>query len=297
MPYKYFALLIITVLFFSCKNDDQTSQSSLKNEILIENLQKKNDSLKEYATQSEESLSDFMKAFNAILNNLEEIKKKENIISLTAQNMETVGMGKNQIQKDILLIYDLLQENKETVNNLREKLEADDMINEDMQKSIDMLSLYVERKNDEILNLRNSLQNMSSEMHNLNSSIDSLIATNKQQNIKLKAQDKIINTGYYIVGTQKELYEKGIITREGGIVGLGSVNTVNEHFKNNTFGSIKIDNTRKIPLNCKKAKLLSTHPAQAYKFDGPNEKINNLVITRPEKFWSTSRYLVVEITY
>ncbi len=282
----------LLLLVFSCKDKDQALQSQIEK---INQLEAENETLKEKADNSQQSLNDFMEAFNDINQNLEEIKQKEELISMTAQSMEYSSVRPEKIQEDIFAIYDLLRENKETVEALRNKMEASDMINDEMQRSLDLLGKAIEEKNEQIIRLRTRMENLNSEMQSLNDSIDSLYLENELQYQKLKAQEDILNTGYYIVGNSRELFQIGITTRKGGFIGIGNISQIDEHFESRFFKKINIHEIKRIPVNAKKARILSTHPAQAYKFDGPSDFYNNLIITRPEKFWSTSRYLVIEI--
>ena len=171
------------------------------------------------------------------------------------------------------------------------------MLNENMKKSLNILATTVERKNQEISRLRKKLENRNTEMQLLNSTIDSLVNENNEKNKTIEAQKTILNTAYMAIGTSEELYDKGVTTRTGGIIGVGSINRFDDYFEQDAFRSIKIDNTREIPLKAKKARLLSTHPSTAYKFYAPNGDPQKLIITRPEQFWSTSRYLVIEVSY
>lgn len=285
-------LIILTV--FGCKTDKESEKLEAK-EALISELKTENENLQDKAENAEQSLNDFMQAFNDINQNLEEIKRKEDIISLTAENMEFGVKGTEKIQEDILLIYDLLEENKATVDELRSKMEAGDMINEDMQRSLDLLGRSVDKKNEQISALRNRLENMNFEMQVLNDSLDSLMLANQLQHKKIQAQEDILSTGYYIIGSSRDLYNMGITTRKGGFAGIGSISQIDEHFETRLFKKLNIYETRRIPLKSKKVKILSTHPAHAYKFDGPTDHYENLIITRPDKFWATSRYLVIEV--
>ena len=58
---------------------------------------------------------------------------------------------------------------------------------------------------------------------------------------------------------------------------------------NRNFKRIDCSKVQDIALKQKKAKVITTHPADSYIID----KEHNLVITKPDKFWSTSKYLVV----
>ncbi|MDA3910658.1 MAG: hypothetical protein PF448_04785 [Bacteroidales bacterium] len=293
---KLRALISILIVFiaFACNTGKENEDTQAK-EALISELKTENENLQNKAENAEQSLNDFMQAFNDINQNLEEIKRKEDVISLTAKNMEFGMNGAEKIQEDILLIYDLLEENKATVVELRSKMEAGDMLNEDMQRSLYLLGRSVDKKNEQISALRSRLENMNFEMQALNESLDSLMLANQIQHKKLKAQEDILNTGYFIIGSSRELFNLGVTTRKGGFAGIGSITQIDEYFESRLFKKLNIYKTRRIPLKSKKVRILSTHPAHTYKFDGPTDYYNNLIITRPEQFWATSRYLVIEV--
>jgi flagellar biosynthesis chaperone FliJ len=296
MKYKLLFLLLIAAIL-GCQNKNSQSSGEAKyTQNQLQSLKKENKQLKEEAEKKEESLDQFMQAFNDINRNLQIIKEKEDIISMTATEMPG-GVSSQKIQDDIMLIYDLLQENKETVKKLRDTLEASNMLNENMKRSLEILSTTVERKNKEISRLRQKLENRNTEMQMLNTTIDSLMAENEEKNRTIEAQKTLLNTAYLAIGTSDELFKEGVTTRAGGIIGVGSINRFDDYFEQDAFKAIKIDKTREIQLKAKKAKLLSTHPSTAYKFYAPDGNPQKLIITRPEQFWSTSRYLVIEVSY
>ncbi len=165
----------------------------------------------------------------------------------------------------------------------------------EMKRSIDLLSRSIEKKDKEITKLRNTLSQLNFQMAELNQRLDSIQQLSQQKDLEIKAQKEILNTGYYIVGTFKELLELGIVKRKGGIVGIGSISHIDDNFDTKLFTKIDINETKRIPLKYKRAKVLSTHPAEAYKFYCPNNIYDKLIITQPKNFWSTSKYLVIEV--
>lgn len=283
-------------MLLSCSDNANNNDDQGVSAERVAALKAKNKKLHKTAAKKDESLKQFMQAFNEINRNLQIIKQKEDIISMTAGEMPE-GVDSDQIQEDILLIYELLQENKETVEKLRANLEKADMVNEEMQASLDILSKTVETKNREIRKYRRKLESRNSELSNLYKQLDSLIAENKEKAKTIKNHEKFLNTGYLVVGTAKDLYEEGVTSKSGGIVGVGSVTKFDDNFERDVFTPVEIDEMQEIPLNCKDARLLSTHPSISYKYEGPPGQIDNLIITRPQKFWSTSRYLVIEVAY
>ena len=86
-----------------------------------------------------------------------------------------------------------------------------------------------------------------------------------------------------------------MLTKEGGVVGIGSVNKLNTQGLNlEYFKQVDITQVLEVPIGAKKAKLITSHPAGSYKMDVVEGKTEKLTITDPNTFWSVSKYLVVQ---
>ena len=103
-----------------------------------------------------------------------------------------------------------------------------------------------------------------------------------------------MNTAYYAFGTKKELAEKNVIEKEGGVLGLGKTLTLKKDFNRDYFQKVDIREFKQLTLNAKKAELLANHPADSYHFTGTNT-VEALVIDKPNEFWKASKYLVVVV--
>ena len=100
-------------------------------------------------------------------------------------------------------------------------------------------------------------------------------------------QDKELHTVYYVFGTKKELkanniYQSGDVLKK-------------DNFNKNYFTKADMRVDKEIKLCSKSAKILTTHPAGTYTLQQDAQKQYVLRITNPEKFWSTSKYLVVMV--
>ena len=84
----------------------------------------------------------------------------------------------------------------------------------------------------------------------------------------------------------KELKEQNII--DGGKV-------LSSNFNKNYFTKIDIRKDKEIKLYSKSAKLLTAHPASSYTLTRDANKQYVLRITNPQIFWSTSKYLVIQV--
>ena len=87
-------------------------------------------------------------------------------------------------------------------------------------------------------------------------------------------------------GTKKELKDQRIID-EGKVL--------QGNFNKNYFTKIDIRVDKVIKLYSKSARLLTLHPASSYTLTRDANKEYVLTITNPQIFWSTSKYLVVQV--
>ena len=96
-----------------------------------------------------------------------------------------------------------------------------------------------------------------------------------------------MHTAYFVFGTKKELREQRIL-QQGDVLR-------NNDFNHDYFTKIDYRVTKVIKLYSKKAELLTSHPAGTYALDKDAQGQFTLRITDPDRFWSVSKYLVVEV--
>ncbi len=114
----------------------------------------------------------------------------------------------------------------------------------------------------------------------MNVSIDSLSVVYEEQTEVVEKQVKVLNTAYYCYGTFKELKEQGVVTKEGGFIGLGRTEKLTDDFNKKYFTQIDITETTSIDIFSKKVKIVTTHPSGSYKLEGV-DKVDKLLITNP----------------
>jgi hypothetical protein len=282
---KYFLLLMILPFFFSCNTKNKE----------IERLKAQNDSLSVVAGQKDESIVDYLRGFNEIQNNLDSIKQAQKIISLntTSTNGELNQNAKDKIMSDVQLIVNLMQKNKNQIASLSKKLKKSNLKVKELEAMVVNLNKQLQDKDIEIGQLKDKLAQLDIQVQNLTASVDTLSTENKIKTQIIDEKTKALNTAYYIIGTYKELSAKNILTKEGGFIGLGKSKTVSKDFNRDAFTKVDITKFKTITINKKKAKMLSSHPSSSYKYEGTKDKVENLVITNSDDFWSTSKYLVI----
>ena len=283
----YLLLIAVTISATSCNRKE------------IARLKAKNDSLMMAGSSKDANLVEFVDAFNSIQSNLDSIKQKEQIIDKTAKGgFEVKGDRKEQIQGDINYIYSLLQKNRLLVADLSSKLKKSTKHVAELEKMIENLNKQITEKDGQIAALKDELnkmniqvKNLSGEVTTLNTNVTNLSNENKDKQKVIEERTAELNTAYFIIGTVKELKDKGIIKKEGF---LGTAKDVNSNIDKSLMTKIDITTVHSIPIMKKKATVISTHPVSSYKIDG-EKSADNLVILNATEFWSLSKVLVISV--
>jgi len=257
-------------------------------------LQAKNDSLETVNSNQNAEVFDYLMDYNAIQENLNEIKKREKIISINKDNSQEVDK-KNQITEDINTIYNLLKENQEKLAKLNKRYKKSGNKNKHLQQLINTLNQQIVEKNTEIQILNGELSNLNIEIKDLTDNLMLAEQENEDKAELIENQQNELETAFYVVGTSKDLLEHKVITKQGGFIGLGRNTKLDAEFSKEYFTEINTASFVKIAIFSKTAKLITTHPKGSYKFEGTDKKVDNLIITDSKLFWSVSKYLVIEV--
>ena len=81
----------------------------------------------------------------------------------------------------------------------------------------------------------------------------------------------------------------------GGFLGIGQTAKLSNNLDINAFTKIDYMETRTILVNGKGAKIVTTHPTGSFTVNKKGRTMESITIDDPEKFWSTSKYLVVAL--
>lgn len=285
---KLIYILLLLPFLFSC------------NQKKVKHLETQNDSLVQQAYAKDMALNEFLRAMNEIQYNLDSIKTKEMIINESTEgNVELRKSAKDQIKDDINTIYNLLDENKEKLADLRKQLGKANYQVKELEKMLANMTKQLEQKDKEIENLTAMLAEMDIKIIALSRDVDRLNAEGKTKtNTILEQREEIagktdeLNIAHYIIGSKKELKEANIITSEGGFIGIGKNKKLKSDFDESFFTQIDIREMTSLAIPGKKVEIVTSHPSGSYEISGEGAD-RVLAINNYEEFWKTSRYLVV----
>jgi len=287
---RILSISLMAILVISLNGCGQKSREE------AERLQQENLALQQQLAGQEEAITQFLASINEIEENLALIREKERIISQGARdNIEGQTGQMERINDDIRLIGELMTRNRQLMNRLNRDLRNSNLQLSEFEKRVAQLNERLVEKEGEIAGLKEELGRMNLRVDYLTLTIDTLQQDAMDRTRTIEAKVTEINTAFYTMGSRKELLEWGLITRTGGFLGIGRTNRLMPDFDPTHFARIDIRTTTEITISGSQSTFITPHPEGTFEFryaDG----IKILVILDPEKFWSNSRYLVVEIS-
>lgn len=249
------------------------------------------DSLSRIIEQKDNEINDMMELFNEVEEGFRLISEAENRVNLV-KNGE--GADKAQrIRENIQFIQQRLSQNRELIAKLRQQLRESSIKGDQLKRTLDNLVKQLEEKDGQLRDLRAQLEakdihiaELDQTISDLHQDVDNLKGESQQKSNTINTQDKQLHTAWFVFGTKKELKEQGIL--DGGKVLQGN-------FNKNYFTKIDIRVEKEIKLYSKSAKLLTMHPSSSYTLARDSKNQYVLRINNPQIFWSTSKYLVIQV--
>ena len=283
---KYIIFSLIAIVSIGC-NSEEVVLNDTESVMLMDELKKENLQLNREISGRDSLVNNYAKSINEIRNNLAKIRNQENLIVQQRNDSENLTVDNTNLVKEIQLIGQLMLDNKRLINKLNSQLENSDNQLIELEQLVTSLTEDVQKKSMEIYYLQEELENMDA-------SFTELFKQYNDKSIELDNAKDILNTAWYTYGSKNELLNNGVITKEGGFIGIGKNTVLKDDFNKSYFNEIKISELKEIPMGVKTAKLITSHPTNSYQLVG-EDKVDKLVILDFESFWSNSKYLVVEV--
>ena len=276
-----FLSLVMIVSLSSCLNGSKQKELKAQNDSLMIQL----------ATRDAE-LDNIMGAFNQVQEGFREINEAENRVDLSGGAIQENNA--DLVKENIRFIAEKLQANREQIAELEKKLKNSSYQSSQLKKAIENLNTELQRREKEIEDLRTELAEkniriaeLDEAVNNLSQDVNDLMAENEAKAATVASQDQALNAAWFVFGTKSELKEQKILV-DGDVL-------KNKDFNKDYFTQIDIRTDKSIKLYSKNATLLTTHPEGSYKLDKDDKGQLTLNITRPDEFWSVSRYLVIRV--
>ena len=279
---RYLVMFLAATLLYACHNSKDQQQ--------IKNLSAQDSLLNQKTGSQDSTIMAYIKSFNDIEDNLDTIKTKSKILTLT--NGEDVANNQQRIIDNIRAIGELMLRNKREIAMLERRLKKSNNQNRQLQQMIAHLTEELNEKDAQITALQSQLAQTNVALKDVIQQFNDSLKVVSRQKTQINLMTTTMNTVYYAIGTKKELKKKGVITKEGAIIGLGGATELKQNFNTSYFTKADMTTLHAIPLFSKFQKIVTNNPSGSYTIAG-NNKSDSLVIKDPKTFWSQSKYLVI----
>ena len=288
---SFVAMFFVAFLATSCNVERSEKYQALLAE---------RDSLYTEAVAAKGGFDNALNTINEIENALESIRAQENIIMMENQEGNT-----NYAVAQIEAIDRTIQQNKTKIAELEQQLAESGSKSKQLNATITRLKNELDEKDTYINNLRDELnasqeqvaqltvqvEDLNKNVEDLNENINNLNAQSAEQQATINLQDAALNTVYYIVAPIETLENLGLAEAGGLFTRTRAATDINK----NAMISADKRQLSVIPLNTKKATILTNHPESSYQLTKGDDNMLSLEIVNPDAFWNISNYLIISI--
>lgn len=278
------------VLLAACGDEKKVASTD---DTSVDQLVQTRDSLQQVIANQDSLLS----LINELSDGMEQIKMLENILSSENLQSETPDR-RDKIRNDMADIQRTLNERRQRLAELEARLNKSNANNAHLRQAITSLKSQIAAQVTTIESLRKDLASANIYIDQLTQNVDSLNTTVantiEEKNVVEQKNEELtnqLNTCYYVIGSKSELKAHDII--ETGF--LKKTKIMPEDFQRNYFTTADQRSLTSLPLHSKKAKVLTSQPSDSYQIVNDANGMKVLNITNPEKFWSTYKYLVIQV--
>ena len=271
------------IMMTACQNQNESTTR----------LQQQVDSLQTIVDDKDAELNDIIETMTEVQAGIRRIAEAEGRVTVADGSQESAS-SRAIIRDNMDYICEAMQQNRDLVAQLREKLNASRFKADKLKNLVDGLQTQVETQNQRIQELQASLVEKDStilsqvsRIDSLSQSISNLTELAEEQAGTMARQEKEINSAWFVYGTKAELKEQGIL-RDGEVL-------KDNDFNKDYFTEIDLRHVKDIKTYSKSARLLTTHPDGSYMLTKDGNGYYELHISNSSRFWSVSKYLVMQV--
>lgn len=278
-------LSCVALVFTSCNSGEEEKIKA----------QKTIDSLQAIVDTKNEEVDGLFEILNEIEDNLANVSSKfGQVEELKRGQVEGRNDVKLKINDQIQQISQMMTQNKEKIAKLNQQIQASHKDNVKLQEFVEKLETRIAEQESQIQDLVTELEQKKIVIENLNKDVATLTESNVEKDKVIAEQVNDMNKVYYIVDSYKNLKEAGIVTKNGGFIGIGRKQNLTNDIDISGFTTIDKRKVTKIEVNAKGAQVVSKHPENSYELVLNEDKVcTHIKILNPNEFWKTTQYLVI----
>ena len=272
------ATLITLLLLTACGGKTDTSA-----------LEQTIDSLRQANQQQQNSLQEMTTFVTTMSDGMNAIALQENMIFNNGGN-EGTSLDKEQLKSHLETLANTLTEQRSKIKALSDSLKARGADLSKMQGLIDNLTRQLEEKDKVIAQLRQDVEQKNFSIADLQKKLNVAMAGSakyEQRAAKAEKELATITSAYVLMGTKEALLDGGYIDKRKHVQ--------TETMPKGDFTKVNIYQFTELDIPTRSPKLLTDHPRKSYSIEKIDKENRKLVITNPQLFWSSSRYLIIQV--
>lgn len=272
------ATLMALLLLTACGGKTDTSA-----------LEQTIDSLRQANQQQQNSLQEMTTFVTTMSDGMNAIAQQENMIFNNGGN-EGTSLDKEQLKSHLETLANTLTEQRSKIKALADSLKARGADLSKMQGLIDNLTRQLEEKDKVIAQLRQDVEQKNFSIADLQKKLNVAMAGSAQYEQRAAKAEKelaTITSAYVLMGTKEALLDGGYIDKRKHVQ--------TETMPKGDFTKVNIYQFTELDIPTRSPKLLTDHPRKSYSIEKIDKENRKLVITNPQLFWSSSRYLIIQV--
>lgn len=278
-------MLVASIAFAACQSGPSEAELAAK----AETEQLRNE------LQSRDSLiGEMALSFDDIEKNILLLDEREKLLGENVSGDMNIDKRK-KIVRDLQLMNGLMQESRDRIAELTKRLDKSKIEASGLRKKLKELDTMLASRDSSIATMKDGLLAKDFQIEQVNQQLTAMELEVAKREAFIEQQTNEMNAAWYVVGTSKELEERGVVTSSGGFIGIGKTAQMNGDVTNNEFQQVDVRQMTRVPLGVKKAHLVSEHPKDSYRIVEEGDELAYLEIKDPNAFWKLSRYMVVEV--
>lgn len=247
------------------------------------------DSLRQANQQQQNSLQEMTTFVTTMSDGMNAIALQENMIFNNGGN-EGTSLDKEQLKSHLETLANTLTEQRSKIKALTDSLKARGADLSKMQGLIDNLTRQLEEKDKVIAQLRQDVEQKNFSIADLQKKLNVAMAGSAQYEQRAAKAEKelaTITSAYVLMGTKEALLDGGYIDKRKHVQ--------TETMPKGDFTKVNIYQFTELDIPTRSPKLLTDHPRKSYSIEKIDKENRKLVITNPQLFWSSSRYLIIQV--
>lgn len=283
---KKYLILLIVIILIGCGKEEDTPQ--LPEDKIFENVDARNEKF----LRTQDSI---LRNYAAAIRLINQIDNELAKLSNAPQSIETQNLERDILQKIEYLSFQLKTKNDE-LKILERNIKSLAKENKEFRERIKTLETILAEKDRIIDNQKRRIEELEKELNFTIRERDLAIESKIEAEKRIEETTLQKNTAFYVIGTEQDLENKGIIKMEGeGFLGIGGKFVPNPEANINYFKkiNISIDTLLQFPTSFTIQEIVSNHNKKHLEIIDSPAGDSFLRIKNPEEFWLKDKSLII----